>query len=314
MRMGQLVAVTGTSVRVLMADPLATVLHAGCLGGMLFMGCLPTISNTEHSRILRDQCLSFLFLIVCLFLAFGAVRTVTDDLRRGAGDILASRPLPNWVLLTGKLLALLAVSGLIFSSGAAAYLCVSEFAFDAEVLDASGVALMTLLPLAGLLLAGLRSWLLRRPFPVAAGLLMNLGVFLALGIRLLSGNRDHFDWSALPALVLLALGACAFAACALLAATLFDSFLALGACLAVFFLGLVADESLKHLVTSPELRAVLLAPLPDWRLFWALDDIGEGLNASARLLPAFLQAALMSLFSLSLASLVLDRRDIHGAP
>jgi hypothetical protein len=312
--MGQLAAVTGTSVRVLMADPLATVLHAGCLGGMLFMGCLPTISNTEHTRILRDQCLSFLFLAVCLFLAFGAVRTVTDDLRRGAGDVLASRPLPNWVLLSGKLLALLAVAGLIFGSGAAAYLCASEFASDPEHLDPAGVRLLAALPLLALLLAGLRSWLLRRPFAVVAGILMNLSVLACLGVRLLVGVRDNFDWAALPALALLALGACAFAACALLAATLFDSFLALGACLAVFFLGLVADESLKQLVSSPELRAALLAPLPDWRLFWALDDLGEGLDPRVRLLPAFLQATLMSLLSLSLASLVLDRRDIHGAP
>ena len=104
--------------KVCASDPFYLVISLSSVVLMPLAASMPSIGPDEHMRLVRDQTHSILFICGALAGVFGLIRVVTDDIRRGAGSILMSRPLNPLVLVSGKLFGVLLCVAILFLTGA----------------------------------------------------------------------------------------------------------------------------------------------------------------------------------------------------
>jgi hypothetical protein len=297
----QLKAVFRNALLVTVSDPFYLVLHLAALLLLALLGAIPGFTYGEHVRLLRDQSHALLFMIGCLGVTFALIRVVTDDIRRGAGPELRSRPVGPAVLLLGKWLGVCTAMIALYASALVGYLWISEVAFHQEHLNGASLAMFLGFIVGGMALAGWRHYAFGGSFPLAANLVLGAVVVGGCGLRMLLGDSAHFDFPGLQCGIMLML------------AMLADSAIVLTAGVIVFFFGLISD----YLVTSTLSGAaggLVKAVLPNWQLFWVADRIAEGANVPLGYLPScLLQVGLMLTLCLIPASILYERREVRGS-
>lgn len=241
---------------------------------MALAASMPSIGN-EHTRLVRDQTHSVIFICGALATAFGLIRVVTDDVRRGAGSILMSRPISGSVLLFGKLAGVLSCTALLVISGACSALWISEINNHAEIVNMPSFFLLACAVFAALLFGAGRQYLFSSSFSKSATL--SLAVFLVIGvtIRYMVGHQEDFDLVGLQSIALLFMALVVFGSVVLVASVIADSALVLGFSILIFFFGLIS-EYLSTVVLGEAVGSIAASVLPNWQMFWVLEKIGIG--------------------------------------
>ena len=147
----QFKAVASNAFKVCSGDPFFLVINLTVLSLMALAASMPSLGESEQLRLIRDQTHSIIFICGALAAAFGLIRVVCDDLRRGAGSILMSRPLSAAILLGGKLFGVLLCVGLLVLTASCGYLWVSEITFIYGELNISSLVYYSLAIIAALL-------------------------------------------------------------------------------------------------------------------------------------------------------------------
>ncbi|MFT5129326.1 MAG: hypothetical protein ACI8W8_002948 [Rhodothermales bacterium] len=307
----QLKAVFRNSLLVSASDPFFLVLHLAVLLLVALLGAIPGFTHGEHIRLLRDQSHALIFMVGCLGITFGLIRVVTDDIRRGAGPELRSRPVGPTVLLLGKWLGVCVAMGALYLSALLGYLWISEVAFRQGHLNSGSLTMFMVFVFGGLILAGWRHFAFGGSFPLAANLILGGSILLGCGLRMMLGDISHFDFPGLQCGLMLMLAMFIFAAIMLPIAVLADSAIVLTGGVIVFFFGLISD----YLVTSTlsgAIAGMVKAVLPNWQLFWVADRIAEGASVPVAYLPScLLQVCLMLGLCLIPATMLYERLEVR---
>ena len=276
MWMRQFKAVMGNAAKVVIGDPFFLILHLTGLLLLALLAAIPGFTYGEHMKLLRDQAQALIFLIGCLAVAFGFIRSITDDLRRGAGSTLMSRPLGIVCLISGKWTGVV-VSVLVMQiSLVVGYLWISEIAFDAEFLNANSMILYLFAVVIALGLSALRHYLFGGSYAFHANLILSGVMLCVLTTRVFLKGYTYFDWYGCESGIILFLGLVAFSGILLPVAIIVDSAMVLGIGVAIFFFGLVSEYIITQVFNSGVLNTGLRSIIPNWQYYWVADRLGEG--------------------------------------
>ncbi len=224
-------------------------------------------------KLLRDQSQALLFLIGCLGIIFGYIRVITDDIRRGAGPILMSRPIGSFCLIAGKWAGIASSIILLHVSGLVSYLLVSEISYDSDFLNTSCLVLYFATIGAGLMLSGIRHYVLRGSYVFYANLILVSLLCLLLLVRVSSSGSDFFDWRGIESGIMIAGGILAFSAVLLPVAVIADSAVVLTIGIIVFLFGLISEYLISTSLGPGIVTNVIKSILPNWQYYWVADRL-----------------------------------------
>jgi hypothetical protein len=303
--------VAANAATVTLSDPFFVVLHITTLLCIALLAALPGFTYGEHIRLLRDQVQALLFMMGCLAVTFGLIRTVTDDFRRGAGPVLISRPISSLALVVGKWCGVAMALLILLTTGVLAYLWMSEAAASAEFLNSTSMTMYLLTVTGAVAVAGARHYVARSSFGMEANMTLLVLVVLMFGVRVVAGGYSNFDWIGVQSGVLLGLGVLAFSAVMLPICFMLDSAMVLVMGLVVFFGGLLSSYLIKTVAGVELLSQAIRAVTPNWQVYWVSDRLaaGDGVPISyfgtctVHALGTFLLFAI-------LASLIVDRMEV----
>jgi hypothetical protein len=307
----QFTAVFKNSFSICTGDPFFLVMKLSMLVFMLLASSMPSLGRGEALRLIRDQTHSIIFISGALVVVFGLIRVVTDDIRRGAGSILMSRPISGFVLLSGKLAGVLASVGLLFISGAAAYLWLTELQYGAEM-NISSLVIYILVIVFALLAGSARQYMFGTNFSKYSSCALSVLFVIGLSFRYLAGDKTQFDLVGLPSIALLFFAMIAFASVVLVLAVVFDSALVLAGSIIVFFGGLLAKYFFENVIGG-SLGDAFASLVPNWQIFWVLEKLGVGdVVTLAYCLQCAAQSLLLATFYLVIAIILFERTEIKG--
>lgn len=307
----QFKAVFKNSFKVCSGDSFYLVISLTMLAAMSLAASMPSIGN-EHTRLVRDQTHSILFICGALATAFGLIRVVTDDIRRGSGAVLMSRPISGAVLIAGKLCGVLACTGMLVISGAAAITWISEINHHSEMVEMGSFIMYIIAVFASLGVGAGRQYMSGANF--SKGSTVSLMFFLCAGVtlRYFTAAGAHFDFTGLKSVALLFLALAVFASIVLVVAVIADSAIVLGVSILIFFFGLLA-EYLCSVVLGGELGGILVAVLPNWQMFWILEKIGMGHEIPlVYFFKCGIHAFLLCFMYTNIAVMFFDKSEIKG--
>lgn len=307
----QFKAVFKNSFKVCAGDPFYMVISLTMVVVMSLAASMPSIGN-EHTRLVRDQTHSVIFICGALATAFGLIRVVTDDVRRGAGSILMSRPVSGSVLMSGKLFGVLACTGLLVFSGAAAAVWISEINHDSEHVEMPSFLLFAGAVSASVLFGTARQYMLGTSF--SKNTTVALAFFLLLGVvfRYFTGDSGPFDVIGLQSIVLIFFALVVFGAVVLVASVVADSAMVLGFSILIFFFGLVSEYICTTLLGG-SLGTVIASLLPNWQMFWILEKIGTGEEIPVSyFIRCGIHSFLISFMYTNIAVVFFDKIEIKG--
>jgi hypothetical protein len=308
----QFKAIFKNSFKVSASDPFYLVISLALVLLMVLSASMPSIGEGEHLRLVRDQTHSILFLCGALAGVFSIIRVVTDDIRRGSGAVLMSRPLSGLVLLSGKLAGVLGGIGILMLTGCSAYLWVTEITHDHEALNMASLTVYLLIVLLSLVAGAARQYIFGSNFSLCTSL--SLSVLMAVGVlmRMMMGGMGDFDVTGLQSVVLLFMGLVIFCASVQVVAVIVDSTMVLGSAIIIFFFGLISTY-LTSSFLGDGLGLIISSLLPNWQMFWILEKLGQG-----ELVPlmyfgqCFLQTCLQLGLYLLISNILFDRIEIKG--
>jgi len=307
----QFKAVFKNSFKVCSGDSFYLVISLTMVAAMALAASMPSIGY-EHTRLVRDQTHSILFICAALATSFGLIRVVTDDLRRGAGSILMSRPLSASVLIFGKLLGVLACTGMLFISGAAAATWISEINHDAEIVEKGSFALFIIFVFVSLFIGAGRQYMSGASFSRGATVALMLLLCVGTIIRYFTGKSEVFDFVGLQSILLLYMALAVFASVVLIFAVVADSAIVLGVSILIFFFGLLAEYVCVS-VLGGQLGDVFASILPNWQIFWVLEKIGLGHEIPiSYFFQCGIDAFLLCFMYTNVAVMFFDRSEIKG--
>ncbi|WDE95942.1 hypothetical protein PQO03_09465 [Lentisphaera profundi] len=310
----QIKAVTFNSAKNAASDPFYLVLQIGSLLTMLVLACLPSLSEASHVRFVRDQCLSFVFIAGCLGVVFSTIKTVTDDIQRGAGDIMMSRPISPRTFLLGKLCGLFFSQSLFFISLTSAYIWVSEIVHYPADLLYSSMALYIIAVIAGPAIGAFRQAFFNKSFPFFTSLAIPAVMLFGLIIRIVFGYRGDMDFLGLQALLLLFFASLAFAGILLPSAVRFDTPVVLLSGVLIFFLGLFSAYAIESIIPYEKLKTLSLGTVPNWQNYWILDHLAlKGKVTGTYIFSCLSQSLLLCGLYLCLAISIFEKREINGS-
>ena len=307
----QFKAVFKNSFKVCSGDSFYLVISLTMVAVMSLAASMPSIGN-EHTRLVRDQTHSVLFICGALATSFGLIRVVTDDIRRGAGSILMSRPVSGAVLMSGKLCGVLACTGMLVISGGAAATWISEINHDSEMVEMSSFILYIVAVLASLLVGAGRQYMSGANFSKGATVSMMLFLCLGTVFRYFTGHSEFFDFVGLKSIALLFMALAVFASIVLVIAVLADSAIVLGVSVLIFFFGLLA-EYVCVVVLGGSFGGMVASIVPNWQMFWILEKIGMGHEIPLiYFFKCGIHAFLLCFMYTNVAVIFFDRSEIKG--
>ncbi len=298
----------GLSVAI--GDPFFLVLHLTVLLLIALLGVIPGFTHGEHMTVLRDQCQALIFIIGCLCVCFGLIRVLTDDIRRGAGPVLRSRPIGAQTIIYGKWCGVVAGVTLLYGSAVIGYLWISEVAFDDEYLNTTSLAIYLGIIGSALLIGAIRHYLLGGSYVFHTNYLLIAALGVAFAARVAIRGQGYFDWPGLQSSVILLFAVVSFAAFMAPIAVIADSAVVLAMGVVVFLLGLVTEHVANVVVRADYANVAFKALLPNWQNFWVADRLGAGEAVPLGFLAACgLHALLFALFYTTLATVLYERME-----
>ena len=271
----QFKAIYKNAFKVCASDPFYLVISLASVILMVLAASMPSLGEEEHLRLVRDQTHSILFICGALAGAFGLIRVVTDDLRRGAGSILMSRPINPAILMAGKLFGVLICVGVLFLTGSFAYLWVSEIAKNNEELDTLSLILYLVAIILSVVAGAIRQYLFGSNFSLCSSLSLCALMLIGVGIRLTITETRWFDFQGLQSILLLFLAVASFCATVQVVAVLADSAMVLGTAIILFFFGLISSY-LTTKFLGGDFGQLISSILPNWQNYWILEALGQG--------------------------------------
>jgi hypothetical protein len=309
----QFKAVALNSAKETMADPFYLVVHLGSLLCMVLLSAVPSLSDAEHMRSVRDNCISFTFIAGALATLFGVIRCVTDDIQRGAGDIMMSRPISALTLLGGKLSGLILSQLIMFTSLTIAYLWTSEIGHSSHHLEYGSLFFYLAMVFATPIIGAIRQALFDKPFPFFTSLICPILLAIGLGLRIAFGDINHFDFAGTQAILMIFFAILAYSALLMPFAVKFDTPMVLCSGAILFFLGLFSDYMFNQTLDSNIFSQLIKALIPSWQNYWILDQIGlKGQVSSQYVLHCFIQSALLCGLYLFVSVSLFEKREISG--
>ncbi len=308
----QFLAIFKNSFKICLSDSFFLVINLAMIVVMGIAASMPSIGS-EHLRLIRDQTHAILFLCGAVAVSFGMVRVVTDDLRRGAGSVLMSRPVSGMVLISGKFFGVLGAMLIFFISGGSALTWMTEIFHEPELVNVTSLMILISLVIGALAVGAVRQYLFGSNFCHYSVLFLGFFLFAGVTIRYFTGVAEEFDLIGLQSVLLLYLALVTFAAVILVIAVLNDSAMVIGFAVFIFFFGLVS-EYLFSRVISGVIGDVCSVILPNFQLFWVLEKIGTGevLN-NGFFLFSMLHVVMFSMVYLIMATIFFDRIEIKGS-
>ena len=279
---------------------------------MLLAGSMPSLGSGEHLRLIRDQTHSIIFMCGALAVAFGLIRVVCDDMRRGAGAILMSRPLSPAVLLSAKLFGIVLCTAMLVLTSSFTYLWISEIYYSPEEINIPSLLCCLLVISAALAAGAFRQYMYGSNFSQYSSLA--LCVFMGLGLagRMLFGELSHFDLSGLQSLVLLFMALIVFASIILVVAVIADAAMVLTSSILLFFFGLLSEYFVGTLMGGTA-GDILISVLPNWQMFWVLESLGTGQSVPfIYYLHCFFHVLLFVAVYLIISVTLFERIEIKG--
>ena len=270
----QYIAVFKNSFKVCASDSFYLVISITMLAIMALAASMPSIGN-EHIRLIRDQCHSIVFICAALACSFGLIRVVTDDIRRGAGSVLMSRPVSASVLMFGKLSGVLACTLLLVISGSVAALWISEIYFQDEIVNIGSFSLLASCVALSLLYGAGKQYLSGANFSESVSLSLCIFLIIGFAVRYFVGVPEQIDFKSLQSLILIFMALIIFASIVLIFSVVSDSAVVLAASIIIFFFGLLSEYICTVLIGG-SLGSSLASIVPNWQMFWVLEKIGMG--------------------------------------
>ena len=308
----QFQAVFKNAFKVSASDPFYLVISLASVVLMVLAASMPSIGESEHLRLVRDQTHSILFICGALAGAYGLIRVVTDDIRRGAGSILMSRPISGTTLLLGKLFGVIASVAILFSTGAFSYLWISEITFDHESLNITSLVLYASVIALSLISGGIRQYMFGSNFSLYSSLSLCTLMGIGFVLRYFLAEQGEFDLIGLQSILLLFMAVITFCATVQALAVIADSAMVLGGAIIIFFFGLISSFLISKIV-GQSASMVLGALLPNWQTFWVLEAIGQGQGVPGMYyLQCFFQTLLYVGVYLILSISLFERIEIKG--
>jgi hypothetical protein len=306
-------AVTINAFTITAGDPFYLILQLSALMLIALLGSLPGFTYGEHMRLYRDQCQALIFMISCLGITFGYIRTITDDLRRGAGSILLSRPIGANCLIFGKWAGVMCAIFLLHFSQMTAYLWISEVTFSPEYLQISSLMLYSAVIVGALGIGALRHYFFGGSFVFYTSLVLNVLMFLCLISRILMKGSAFFDWPGLESGLILIFGVIVFSSILLPVSVVSDAPLVLSLGIVVFFFGLISEYIINVAIHHELLVGICKSVVPNWQLFWVADKLGNGQHIPLTYYKACcIQSLLFTILCVIIATVLYDRMEIQG--
>lgn len=309
----QFKSVALNSAKETMADPFYLVVHLGSLLCIVLLAAVPSLSEAEHMRSVRDNCISFTFIAGSLATLFGVIRCVTDDIQRGAGDIMMSRPISALTLLSGKLTGLVLSQIIMFTSLTLAYLWTSEIGHSSHHLEYGSLFFYLAMVFAAPIIGAIRQALFDKPFPFFTSLICPVLLLVGLVSRISFGDINDFDFAGTQAILMIFFAILAYSALLLPFAVKFDTPMVLCSGAILFFLGLFSDYMFKQTLDSNILSQVIKSLIPSWQSYWILDQISlQGKVTIQYILHCFIQSVLLCGLYLFVSVSLFEKREIRG--
>ena len=271
----QLKAVAVNAFKVTVGDSFFLVINCFAIVAMLLMGTLPTFSMGEHIIMLREQCQALIFIMGCLAITFGMIRAVTDDLRRGSGSILMSRPVNGTNLLLGKWLGIMIGVIMLQVTWQFCYLWVSNIAHNQDHLNIGALIFYIAafaLPIIGV---SIKHFLSAGKFVFGVNLAICLAMLVFFGAFQMTIAVET-DWGALYNGAMLIIGLISFSAILLPFAVKFDSVAVLACGFISFFGGTISEYLINQGLGTGTLSNIVKTVIPNWQVFWVTDIISDG--------------------------------------
>ncbi len=306
-------AIVRNSFIVTLGDPFYLILHLTALFLIALLGCVPGFTYGEHMQLYRDQCQALIFIIGCLGITFGIIRAVTDDLRRGAGSILLSRPIGPTCLIFGKWSGVFISIVLLHISELSGYLWISEVTSNSDFLNLPSLILYLSIIIAALLVSAGRHFLFNGSYVFYANIILSCLLVLGIIIKVVIQGNNHFDWLGLQSGAVLLFGIIVFSSLILPVAVAADSVMVLGIGIIVFFFGLISEYLINIILLNKSLSLLGKAIVPNWQIFWVSDRLGEGLSIPIDFYgTCAIQAFAFLCIYVIIATILYERMEIQG--
>ena len=305
-------AIYRNAFKVCASDPFYLVISLASVMLMILAASMPSLGEDEHLRLVRDQTHSILFICGALASAFGLIRVVTDDLRRGAGSILMSRPVSPGILIAGKLIGVLMCVAVLFLTGSFAYLWISDIAKNNQELDTLSLMFYLLVILLSLLAGAARQYLFGSNFSLCSSVSLCAFMLIGVGFRLTVTETRLFDFQGLQSILLLFLAVASFCATVQVVAVLADSAMVLGLAIILFFFGLISSY-LTSKFLGGDFGLLVSSILPNWQNYWILEALGQGEKIPLQyfLQIAFQTAIYVGMYT-AISTALFERTEIKG--
>ncbi|MCK5801282.1 MAG: hypothetical protein KAI66_00550 [Lentisphaeria bacterium] len=311
-RFKQSLAIGRNTALVSLGTPFSLILQLMLLACGLLLACLPFFSFGEHLRLIRDQSLALCLIAGCLGSAFGASQAITEDIREGAAAIMMSRPVSSLAYIVGKWWGLYAGVLLIQVTATGACLWLTAITSNENHLDTIGLALYGAAVIGSLALVGIKQYVFGGTFVWSANVTLAATFLLTFLLSVSLRTAGTVDWKTAQASLMIVFALAIFSSLAVLAAVLFDTGMLLGACVLLFFGGLLSDSFLTVALPSGWALAAGRALLPNWQLFWISDRLAEGKTVpTATLAHSAIHAGLYTTLALLAAARAFGRRELE---
>jgi ABC-type transport system involved in multi-copper enzyme maturation permease subunit len=281
-RIRQLLTLAGLTALEIIRQP-ATLLIT--LTSVLFAALLPLlITHTlgEPGKLVRDSALSIQFSVGLVLCTYCACATFSGELRAGTAGSILSKPISREAFFLAKYLGVVLVLVLYQSIAGITTLMTSRSGAQSFLIDGYAAVPMIAAILLSLLTGAGMNFFRQKPFSSSAFvtlLCFLLTAFIISGFLAPDGTRSsfgaHYQWSILPAVLLVTVATLMLAAISVALATRLDIIPAFTICSAVFFIGLVSDYLVgRHAATSLGMNT-LYALIPNWQHFWMADALSS---------------------------------------
>lgn len=301
-------------------QPVYSVIIVAALFLLFISPSITMYSLKEDVKLLREICLSTLFLTGLFISIFSAAGAIAEEIENKTILTIISKPVPRPVFIFAKFLGVTAAVLL------AQYICTLAMLFvmrqgileDAQTVDWTVAAVLTATILLSLIISAflnyLYDWRFNSTAIILAAALATIGlIFLAFidpqwQFNPANNGMRIFD---VYASILLFFACVIIVALSIAFSSRFNIVATLSFCVGIFLLGLISDYVFGQLAQTYQWAQIGRFIVPNFQVFWISDAIYEGSDIPFRyILISSSYAACYTLGILSACTALFQRRQV----